>query len=247
MIELLSIDVSNFCSKQCPFCYNHSQGDGNTMWTAREIIDFALDCVNHGVKAVSLGGGEPFEYEKIFEVIDALFPRCYLSVTTNGLPLENSETWEMLMRHSPDKIHVTIHNPDNEQEVSRVECLIRRLSETQIKPGLNLLVPASKTEHAKEVYSRLTKILTAEQIILVPQRFSDTPTPKQLSLVTNGKPFQAPSCILGCRKPENFASVTWDKKVAPCSYSPCHVPLASLDYDGLCAALEKVQWRKCGT
>ena len=31
-----------------------------------------------------------------------------------------------------------------------------------------------------------------EQIILVPQRFSNTPSPKQLSQVAGGKPFQSP-------------------------------------------------------
>ena len=96
MIELLSIDLSNFCSKQCSFCYNHSTREGNTVWLPDEVIRFASDCVSHGIKAVSLGGGEPFEYEGVFEVIDALFTRCYLSVTSNGLPLEKADVWELL-------------------------------------------------------------------------------------------------------------------------------------------------------
>ena len=68
MIELLSIDLSNYCSKQCTFCYNHSTKVGNTMWQPSEVIAFASDCVAHGVKAVSLGGGEPFEYDGVFDV-----------------------------------------------------------------------------------------------------------------------------------------------------------------------------------
>ena len=72
-IELLSIDLSNYCSKQCAFCYNHSTKEGNTMWKPEEVIGFASDCVAHGVRAVSLGGGEPFEYDGIFDVIDALY------------------------------------------------------------------------------------------------------------------------------------------------------------------------------
>ena len=59
-LELLSIDLSNFCSKQCSFCYNHSTRDGNTVWTPDEVIRFVSDCIGHGIKAVSLGGGEPF-------------------------------------------------------------------------------------------------------------------------------------------------------------------------------------------
>lgn len=102
-IELLSIDQSKYCSKQCAFCYNHSTREGNVMWKAAEVIDFCSDCITHGVKAVSLGGGEPFEYEGIFEVIDALYPRCYLSVTTNGLPLEDEGIWNLLNQYHPDK------------------------------------------------------------------------------------------------------------------------------------------------
>lgn len=76
MIELLSIDLSNYCTKQCPFCYNNSTKEGNVMWKPDEVIAFAKDCVAHGVKAVSLGGGEPFEYDGILDIIDA--PRLYL-------------------------------------------------------------------------------------------------------------------------------------------------------------------------
>ena len=64
------------------------------MWKPEEVIGVASDCVAHGIRAVSLGGGEPFEYDGIFDVIDALYPKCYLSVTSNGLPLEEYEVWK---------------------------------------------------------------------------------------------------------------------------------------------------------
>lgn len=245
MIELLSIDLSNYCSKQCPFCYNHSNKEGNTLWSPQEVIAFASDCVDHGVRAVSLGGGEPFEYEGVFDVIDALYPKCYLSVTTNGLPLEKDEVWENLMRHCPDKIHITIHQPQLDREVSRVENMVKRLCQTRIKPGLNLLVGADKIEESKIVYARFLHFIKPEQIILVPQRYGNTPTPKQLSLVTSGKPFQSPSCLLGCAKTNNFASVSWDKKVNYCSYTPKKQPLETLDYNGLANALSQAEWGTC--
>ena len=228
MIELLSIDLSNYCSKQCLFCYNHSTREGNTLWKSQEVIDFASDCIVHGVKAVSLGGGEPFEYEGVFDVIDALYPKCYLSVTSNGLHLENKKIWEMLTDHKPDKIHITIHKPDNETEVNRVERQVQRIASIGIKPGLNLLV-----------------VLNSEQIILVPQRYTNTPTSKQLASVSAGKPFQSPSCLLKCQRPKNFCSVSWDKKVNSCSFAPNKEKLKSLDYKGLIEALEQVKWKSC--
>ena len=244
-IVLLSIDLSNYCSKQCPFCYNHSRREGNTLWKPQEVIDFASDCIEHGVKAVSLGGGEPFEYNGVFEVIDALYPKCYLSVTSNGLPLENKQIWEMLTKHKPDKIHLTIHQPDSEAEVLRVERQVQRIASIGIKPGVNLLVGADKIASAKSVYERLDKLLNNDQIILVPQRFSNTPTPKQLASVAGRNPFQSPTCLLKCQRPTNFCSVSWDKKVNSCSFAPNKVPLETLDYRGLIQALEKVKWKKC--
>ena len=245
MIELLSIDLSNYCSKQCPFCYNHSTREGNTLWQPQEVIAFATDCIRNGVKAVSLGGGEPFEYEGVFNVIDALYPLCYLSVTTNGLPLEKEEIWGQLLTHKPDKIHVTIHQPGNPDEVERVMNLVQRIAGTGIKPGVNLLVGADKIDKVATVYQQLSHILTPEQIILVPQRFSNTPTPKQLASVSGGMPFQSPSCLLQCNPPQNFCSVSWDKKVAPCSFAPCKEPMPSLDFAGLTIALANVRWRSC--
>ena len=244
-MELLSIDLSNYCSKQCPFCYNHSTREGNTMWRPSEVISFASDCIRHGIKAVSLGGGEPFEYEGVFEVIRALYPQCYLSVTSNGLPLEDESMWQLLEQCKPDKIHITIHQPNNESEVRRVEELLPRIKAIGIKPGLNLLVGADRIEAAANVFQRMKKMLDSDQIILVPQRFSNTPTPKQLASVAGGKPFQSPSCLLACKRPENFCSVSWDKKVNSCSFAPNKEPLETLDYAGLTSALGKIKWAKC--
>lgn len=245
MIELLSIDLSNYCSKQCDFCYNHSTKQGNVMWKPQEVIAFCCDCINNGVKSVSLGGGEPFEYEDIFCIIDALYDKCYLSVTTNGLPLLNNDIWNNLMLHKPDKIHLTIHNSDKEEEVCRIVEQIGQLKSTDIKPGVNLIVDASKIEVVHDVYRRLRKIINADQIILIPKRFCNTPTPKQLAIIADGKPFQSPSCLLKCKRPINFVSVSWDKKVNSCSFAPNKEDLKTLDYDGMITALKKINWIPC--
>ena len=206
---------------------------------------FASDCIAHGIKAVSLGGGEPFEYDGVFEVIEALYPKCYLSVTSNGLPLEDTDVWQKLEGCKPDKIHITIHQPDNVREVQRVESLLPRIEAIGIKPGLNLLVGADKIEAATKVFQQMTKILQSDQIILVPQRFSNTPTPKQLASVVGKVPFQSPACLLACKRPDSFCSVSWDKKVNYCSFAIGKEKLETLDFKGLCHALDKVKWSSC--
>lgn len=244
-IKLLSIDLSNHCSKQCPFCYNGSRKEGSTLWTIDEITKFALDCIRNGVEAVSLGGGEPFEYDGIFEIIDALIPKAYVSVTSNGLPLGRDISWNDLKRHRPDKIHISLHNPDNPAELSSVINKIVEIERIGIKAGCNLLVSASNIEKSRYAYEMLSDHLTPDRIIIIPKRFSDTPTPKDLAYITDRKAFQSPSCILKCSIPKEFASVTWDKKVNFCSYASGKEPLESLDFNGMITALEKVKFKSC--
>ena len=244
-IEIISIDLSNYCSKECSFCYNHSRKEGNTLWKTSEVVDFATDCIRNGIKAVSLGGGEPFEYDGIFDIIDALYPMAYLSVTSNGLPLEDNDVWQLLCRHKPDKIHLTIHQPDDDEEVARIIRRVKEITNIGIKAGVNLLVDSGKLVSCRNVYEELRGFLSAEQIILVPRRFCNTPSPKQLASVANNKPFQSPSCLLGCRRPANFASVSWDKRVNSCSFAGGKTGLQSLDYRGLIEALSKVEFISC--
>lgn len=122
---------------------------------------------------------------------------------------------------------------------------IKRLQTTKIKPGVNLLVGTDKVEAAKSGYSKLKEIINPDQIIVIPQRFSNTPTPKQLATVADGKPFQSPSCLLGCKRPTTFISVSWDKKVNSCSYAPNKEQLNTLDFKGLTDALSKTNWKSC--
>ena len=244
-IEQISIDLSNYCSKGCPFCYNSSNRDGSTSWKPSEVIEFAKSCIEGGVKAVSLGGGEPLEYEGVFDIIEALYPLIYLTLTTNGLPLDSPSIIDSLKCHKPDKIHISIHSVDSETEVSRVLRQIALLEELGIKPGVNLLINANKVEQSKLAYVSLRTMLEKDQIILIPQRFCDTPTPKQFAKVTEGEPFQSPSCLLSCERPKQFASISWNKNVNWCSYAGGKQPLESLDYQGLVSALQKVKFTSC--
>lgn len=159
--------------------------------------------------------------------------------------MENDRIWKKLTEIKPDKIHLTIHNPDDESEVKRVLNRIDCLNSIGVKPGINLLVAADKTAAARQTYHIALQHITAEQIILVPQRYADTPTPKQLSEVTGGRPFQSPACLLKCKAPTNFVSVSWDKKVNFCSFAGGKEPLSTLDYSGLCEALSKVNFKSC--
>lgn len=246
MLDRISIDLSNFCSKQCDFCYNHSTKEGNVIWKVEELIPFILDLHKHGIDAVSFGGGEPFEFDGIFDLISSLMDEMYVSVTSNGLPLENEEYFSKLMENKPDKIHITIHHPENKNEVVRVIKMVNKIASEKIKSGVNLLVSDFNTDEAKNVYLRLLENrITSDRIILIPRRFSHSPTAKQLSKIACGKPFQSPACLTVCKQPTEFCSVSWDKKVNWCSYAKGKQPLKELSYKGLMEALNQVEFESC--
>ena len=246
MLDRISIDLSNYCSKQCEFCYNHSTKEGNVLWTVEELIPFVLDLHKHGIDAVSFGGGEPFEYDGIFELISGLMDELYVSVTSNGLPLENKNVFSKLQQNKPDKIHITIHHPENKNEVERVIKMIKKISAEGIKSGINLLVSDFNADAAKSVYAELlSNSITSDRIILIPRRLTCIPTPKQISDIACGKPFQSPSCLTGCKQPTEFCSVSWDKKVNWCSYATGKQPIKELSYNGLMEALNKVKFGCC--
>jgi MoaA/NifB/PqqE/SkfB family radical SAM enzyme len=77
-VERVSIELTERCGKGCGFCYNGSNRDGDTTWTDGELCAFAVDCVAHGVAALSFGGGEPLEApELLWPVLAAVRDRAF--------------------------------------------------------------------------------------------------------------------------------------------------------------------------
>ncbi|MDR1737408.1 MAG: radical SAM protein [Candidatus Symbiothrix sp.] len=245
-LERLSIDLSNRCSKQCEFCYNHSSVSGSTLWLPSEVIDLVKDCAANGLQALSLGGGEPFEYEGIFEIISALTPIVFVSVTTNGFPLRNKKILKKLLQNKPDKIHFSIHNPENSDEVDNALYFIELLRRENIRAGVNMLVSADKIQAATQLFQRLENSgIQRNEIILLPRKFNFQPTPQQVSQVADGKPFQSPSCLTQCQPSKRFCSLSWDKQVNFCSYSPSKALLQGFTYQGIINALNTITFKTC--
>jgi molybdenum cofactor biosynthesis enzyme MoaA len=126
-LELISIELTNRCVKGCWFCYNHSGPEGVTYWTPDELVAFVTDCAAHGIKAVTFGGGEPLQYDGLFEVLHRLRGVLYRTLTSNGLLL-TSEKLEQLIQAAPDKVHLSIHFPERAAEVERVVRQVQELA-----------------------------------------------------------------------------------------------------------------------
>lgn len=245
-IKQVAIDLTNSCSKNCSFCYNKSHSDGDTLWKPKEVVSFALDCFENSVEAFSLGGGEPLEYGGIFEIIDSIKEYLYTTVTSNGLRLLDKAFFDEFTHHLPDKIHISIHYPEDEKEVNRVISMVKKLEEYPVKSGINLLVSTKNISESKHVLRKLEENnIGRDRIIVLPMKYRFSPSKKEMIAVTEGKPFQSPSCLLGCKRPLSYCSVTWNKMVSPCSYSPSKEELKDISFDGLMKALSKVEFMSC--
>ncbi|MCX7258314.1 MAG: radical SAM protein [Polaromonas sp.] len=247
LVERLSIELTNRCDKGCGFCYNHSGLDGATLWRVEEVLTFVRDCVHHGVKAVSFGGGEPLLYPGLGELLEALQGQVFRSVTTNGLLLTQAEHFSRLVAAKPDKVHLSIHRPASMTEVSRVMATVQELQAAGIASGVNLLVPADQVEAA----TRAAQALRAggidnQRIVYLPQRGSHTPTAKVIAAVAAG-PFQSMSCLTACGSSPRFCAISWDRAAAWCSYTSMKRPLPELTHAGLMAALDGLGIVNCAT
>lgn len=245
--QRISIELTNRCSKGCAFCYNRSNAAGDTRWTVQELVSFVQDCADHGVQAVSFGGGEPLEYAGVFEVLRALDGRLFRPLTTNGLPLRDDAVFDELVAARPQKVHVSIHFPDRGAEVDRVIAQVQRLATSGIRSGVNLVVARSSVDASAGAAERLRRAgVGNDRIVYLPMRGSDTPTPRDVARVAGDTRFQSMTCLAGCGKSERFCSVSWDQKVAWCSYTSARRELPSLDHAGLVTALDGLGLVFCG-
>ncbi|MCB9741842.1 MAG: radical SAM protein [Alphaproteobacteria bacterium] len=244
-VDRLSIELSTRCDKACAFCYNHSGPEGEGAWAFDELVAFIADCAAHGVRFVSLGGGEPLQWPRLFELLDALSGVVYRSLTTNGLRLDG--LMPELVAARPDKVHVSIHFPRRWPEVERVTRQVLALGEAGVPAGVNLLVDARELDEAQAAVTHLRAAgLGPEQLMILPRRGAHTPTPRQLGQVAGGPRFQSMTCLLACGPSPRFVSIDAQRRAAWCSYTETRRTLPSLDHAGLMAALEGLGLRFCG-
>ena len=246
MVERLSIELTQRCQKGCWFCYSGSHPKASTTWTVQEVHDFVTDCARRGVRAVSFGGGEPLEFDGLFELLGRLDGRLFRSVTTNGLLL-SEQTLTALVPARPDKVQVSIHFPGHWAELTRVLDQVKELERRGIRSGINLLVSRSGLDAARAAASFLrAQGMGNDRIVYLPMRLSDTPSPEEMGRVAGAENFQSMSCLLGCAKSPRFASIGWDRSVAWCSYTPSKRQLSAATHEALMQALTELQLEFCG-
>lgn len=238
-VERVSVEPSRRCAKGCAFCYNGSSPEGDGLWPADDLVAFALDCAAHGVRVLSIGGGEPLQYDGLHAVLRATEGHLARTLTTNGLPLRDVATLEALVAARPDKVHVSLHAPESAVEVERVRAQVTALAARGVRSGVNVLVRRARLDDVSRALATLRdEGIDRDRVILLPMRGpgADTPSPDELARVAAG-PFQSMTCLTGCARSPRFASVAADRTVAWCSYTVARRPLRAPTHAALCEAL----------
>ena len=246
MIKIISLELTNQCSKGCWFCYNKSNVHGKSNWKIPEIVNFVDDCQQNGVESFSFGGGEPLEFVGIFDLLPQISEKLFLSMTSNGLLLDNAKI-KALAKTKINKVHISLHFPERKKEVERVVRQVKELEDHGIRSGINFLVTKSNLSYAIESANFVRSSgIDNKRIVYLPMKIYDSPTPDEMAKVAGGIHFQSMSCLLKCQKSPRFCSVSWDKKVAWCSYTTAKKPLLHLNYHGLQTALQNLNLIFCG-
>lgn len=245
-IELVSIEVTNRCSKGCAFCYARSGPSGSSAWTVDALVSFVADLARGGVRSASFGGGEPLEFPGLFEVLARTRGLLHRSLTTNGLLLDEAAV-ARLAEAGLEKAHVSVHFPEAEAEVERALRAVRKLEEAGTSGGVNLLVRAGGAAAARRASLRLRQGgVGPAGVVLIPMRLENQPTLREIVEVGGGEPFQSMSCLLGCAASPRFCSVAADRSVAACSYTRSRAPLEAPTHRAMLEALESIRRVGCG-
>src|SRR5262249_39122880 len=130
----------------------------------------------------------------------------FRSMTTNGLLLDG-ETMKRLVAAQPDKVHISIHSPHCRSEVERVIRQVGTLGALGIRGGINLLVARSKLGDARTAAAIIRDAgMGRDQIVYLPRRGGDPPTPAEVASVAAREPFQSMSCLAACASSPRFCS-----------------------------------------
>ena len=207
-----------------------------------------LDCQAAGTEAVSFGGGEPLLFEGLFDVLDQTKGSIFRSITSNGLLLEDPDVYRALVTSTPNKVHISIHDPENVNEVNQVIHQVKKLDQDGVTSGINLLVHQSTIQAAQHTAEKIqAEGIGLERVIFIPRHGENSPTPDKVASVAGEQPFQSVSCLTGCRKKSNFCAIGWDQKVGWCSYTSSRKSMDSLSAAGLEEALTDLPLTDCET
>ena len=132
--ELLDISITNYCDKNCSFCYRNSSNNGKHM-LMQDIQKIICEAEDMGVLQIALGGGNPNQHPNFIEILKLIRGHNIIpSYTSNGDFL-TTEILEATEKYC-GAIAVSAYPPfDNSFEDK-----IKKLSKYNIKVNIHFLI-----------------------------------------------------------------------------------------------------------
>lgn len=145
--ELADISISNHCTKGCDFCYRNSF-DNNSFITIEEYEQI-LQELNHplygNVFQVALGGGEPLEHPKLYEILKITREHEIVpNFTTNGILLTDD-----VAKTIQDLVGAVALSLSNINELNRAK--IDLLVHYKIKTNIHFLLKSDTIIQASNI------------------------------------------------------------------------------------------------
>ncbi len=248
MLEMVCIELSS--GRYTPFGVPVDlavQPEGQTLWTPDSVLDFAMDCVVHQVQTIHLTGGDPLAFPAIFSILKELTPWADIWLSTSVEALREHVVLEQLIQYTPQRVILHNYQPIDPTRTIEIMGNAQELQEAGVRVMVYQYASSriSTLQPTCEAYRLLRSVLDMTDIVLVPERPYNAPSSLNLWHITDDRQWFASSCMRQCHWPVKSCTVTWNHQVNYCPLAGGTVPLPSLTYPALYAALLQVDFRPC--
>jgi len=150
--------ITNRCNLACTFCSRDL--DAASTWTADDAFALLRDLAAAGVLEVAFGGGEPFAFRGLDELIARLWDETPLapSVTTNGLLLDDARLRRLRGRYG--QIRVSLYD-DNDWRATVARC-----AGHGARFGVNYLVTPARLDTLEAIVLELVALGCRDVLLL---------------------------------------------------------------------------------
>ncbi len=108
----LDVYLTNACNLHCKYCFNMEREDAPRI-PLKDVCDILEAAYQNGHRYISITGGEPFLYKKIFEVIEfAHNLGFWINILTHG-GLFNQEKVDKLKKYWRLRVRISLDGPNN--------------------------------------------------------------------------------------------------------------------------------------
>lgn len=131
-----NFEITNKCNLRCKHCYFFNNPILNKCLPESAVLKIVKKLINEGIFELSIGGGEPFCFEKIKELLRLATKKMYVIVSSNGL-LINDSIIEFLSKLGNFTLQISLDGNENHH------CKIRGITPEQYKKLLRIIIKCS--------------------------------------------------------------------------------------------------------